>query len=59
MDGAFGREQCPADLHTIADLSNLPAILRARSGTEDDIQAIAHGNFLQLNHAAWRWQLRP
>ncbi len=28
LDGAFGREQCPADLDTIADLARLPEILR-------------------------------
>jgi membrane dipeptidase len=54
LDGAFGREQCPADVHTIADLSKLPAILRARGYTDTDIQGIAHGNFLRLIHAAWR-----
>ena len=30
LDGAFGREQCPSDVHTIADLSRLPAVLAAR-----------------------------
>jgi membrane dipeptidase len=25
-DGAFGKEQCPSDLDTIADLQNLPAL---------------------------------
>ena len=54
LDGAFGREQCPADVHTIADLSNLPVILGARGYTKMDVQAVAHGNFLRLLHAAWQ-----
>jgi membrane dipeptidase len=33
LDGAFGKEQCPFDLETIADLQNLPA-----SFTNVDIQ---------------------
>jgi len=54
LDGAFGREQCPADVHTIADLSKLPVILGARGYTKMDIQAVAHGNFLRLLHAGWQ-----
>jgi membrane dipeptidase len=54
LDGAFGREQCPADVHTIADLSNLPVILGARGYTKMDVQAVAHGNFLRLLHAGWQ-----
>src|SRR3989442_1142085 len=30
LDGAFGREQTPADLDTIADLARLPSMLAAR-----------------------------
>ena len=30
LDGAFGREQCPYDLETIADLQNIPALLKKR-----------------------------
>ena len=32
LDGAFGTEQCPSDVETIADLSKLPALL-ARAAT--------------------------
>ena len=30
LDGAFGTEQTPRDLDSIADLQKLPALLRAR-----------------------------
>ncbi len=48
LDGAFGREQTAADLATIADLARIPALLRARGYAEDDIAAIASGNFLRF-----------
>ena len=48
LDGGFGREQTPADLEMIADLTRLPALLAARGYTEADIQGIMHGNFLRL-----------
>jgi len=44
LDGGFGREQCPADVQTIADLSKLPEVLKARGYSEEDVNAIAHGN---------------
>ena len=53
LDGAFGREQCPADVRTIADLSRLPALLMARGYSGDDIEAIAHGNFVRFLRSAW------
>ncbi len=48
LDGGYGREQTPADLETIADLTRIPALLAARGYTEADIQGIMHGNFLRL-----------
>ena len=48
LDGGFGREQTPADLEMIADLTRLPALLAARGYTEADTQGIMHGNFLRL-----------
>jgi len=53
LDGAFGREQCPADVLTIADLSHLPARLAARGYSEDDVELIAHGNFVRFLREAW------
>ena len=48
LDGAFGREQCPCDVESIADLSRLPEILRGRGYGEQDITNIAHGNFVRF-----------
>jgi membrane dipeptidase len=53
LDGAFGREQCPADVRTIADLARLPDILARRGYSESDLEAVAHGNFLRILRAAW------
>jgi membrane dipeptidase len=53
LDGAFGREQCPADVSTIADLARLPDLLRRRGYSEEDVRAVAHGNFLRFVRAAW------
>jgi membrane dipeptidase len=48
LDGGFGREQCPSDVATIADLAKLPALLAARGYSELDVQLIAHGNFVRF-----------
>jgi membrane dipeptidase len=53
LDGAFGREQCPADVRTIADLSNVPTLLAARGYDDRDVLNIAHGNFLRFLRNAW------
>ena len=53
LDGGFGREQCPLDLDTIADLQRLPEMFRARGYREPDIEAILLGNFLRFLRAAW------
>lgn len=53
LDGAFGREQCPADVATIADLARVPARLAARGYSAADIEAIASGNFVRFLRGAW------
>jgi membrane dipeptidase len=53
LDGAFGREQSPLDLDTIADLQQLESILTDRGYNDDDIDAIFHGNFLRVLRQAW------
>jgi membrane dipeptidase len=53
LDGAFGNEQCPQDVCTIANLADLPARLAARGYSEEDVRAIAHGNFVRFLREAW------
>ena len=53
LDGAFGREQCPSDVNTIADLSHLPALLASKGYAQADIELIAHGNFVRFLRTAW------
>lgn len=53
LDGAFGTEQSPYDLETIADLQKIPDLLRQRGYTEDDVRGIMHGNWLRFLRTAW------
>ena len=53
LDGAFGKEQCPSDVETIADLGKIPELLRRRGYAEDDVRGIMHGNFLRFLREAW------
>ena len=53
LDGAFGCEQTPADLNTIADLSKAPALLQARGYATEDVDAIMHGNFINFLKRIW------
>src|SRR5207302_1074849 len=48
LDGGYGSEQTPADLDTIADLAQLPALLHQRGYGDADVQAIMHGNWLRF-----------
>ena len=54
LDGAFGREQSPGDLDTIADLASLDDLLGKRGYTKTDIAAILSGNFIAFLRNAWR-----
>lgn len=54
LDGAFGREQCPHDVETIADLQKLNDLLSKRGYTENDIENIMHGNWLRFLRNAWQ-----
>ena len=53
LDGAFGTEQCPADVGTIADLAKLPTLLAAKGYREADVEGIASGNFLGFLRKHW------
>lgn len=53
LDGAFGKEQCPYDLETIADLQKIPKLLSNRGYQRDDIENVMHGNWLRFLRKAW------
>ena len=44
LDGGFGKEQCPEDLDTIADLQKLVYILNGRGYSDNDIEKILSKN---------------
>lgn len=54
LDGAFGREQCPYDLETIADMQKVPALLQKRGYTGADIDNMMNGNWLRFLRNAWK-----
>ncbi len=53
LDGAFGREQCPMDVDTIADLQKIPSILSSRGYAEEDISNICSGNWINFLRRVW------
>jgi membrane dipeptidase len=53
LDGAFGTEQGPVEVDTIADIQKLPALLAGRGYPAGDIDNICHGNFIRFLRAAW------
>lgn len=53
LDGAFGKEQCPYDLETIADLQHVPALLEKRGYNQVDIDNIMYNNWLRFLQNAW------
>jgi membrane dipeptidase len=54
LDGAFGKEQCPYDLETIADLQKFPSLLYKRGYSGEDAENIMHGNWLRFLRRAWK-----
>jgi membrane dipeptidase len=53
LDGAFGKEQCPYDLETIADLQKVPQLLSKRGYAAGDIENVMSGNWLRFLRKAW------
>ncbi len=53
LDGAFGREQSPYDLDTIADLQHMSGLLADRGYDRNDIANVLHGNWLRFLRKAW------
>jgi membrane dipeptidase len=54
LDGAFGKEQSPYDIETIADLQKLPDLLAKRGYSPEDISNVLYGNWLRFLRKAWR-----
>jgi membrane dipeptidase len=54
LDGAFGTEQCPADIDTIADLQKLPDILKGRGYKTKEIENILSGNWINFLRRNWK-----
>lgn len=53
LDGAFGKEQSPYDIETIADLQRIPDLLSKRGYTAQDMENITSGNWLRFLKKAW------
>jgi membrane dipeptidase len=53
LDGAFGREQCPYDLESIADLQKIPNLLKKRGYSDQDVEKVMHKNWLRFLRNAW------
>jgi membrane dipeptidase len=54
LDGAFGKEQSPLDIETIADLQKIPGLLAKRGYSAQDIENVMHGNWLRFLRKAWK-----
>jgi len=54
LDGAFGKEQSPSDLETIADLTKIPTLLLKRGYKTEDIENITSKNWLRFLRKAWK-----
>jgi len=54
LDGAFGKEQCPKDIDTIADLQKVPELLLKRGFSDQEIEKVCSGNFLNFLRRAWK-----
>ena len=54
LDGAFGKEQSPYDLDTIADLQKVPRLLQKRGYKPEDITNMMHGNWLRFLRNTWK-----
>lgn len=54
LDGGFGREQGPLDVHTIADLTRIADLLTKRGYSADDVAQVMHGNWIRFLENAWK-----
>lgn len=54
LDGAFGKEQSPYDIETIADIQRITFLLSKRGYTSEDIENVMYGNWLRFLRNAWK-----
>ena len=54
LDGAFGNEQTPREVQSIADVPRLADILLGRGWSMADVEGVFSGNFLRVLRRAWR-----
>lgn len=54
LDGGFGREQCPKDIGTIADLQKLGPLLEERGYSGQDLENIFYNNWIRFIEKAWQ-----
>jgi len=53
LDGAFGKEQSPQDIDTIADLQKLPGLLKLKGYQDPDIENIMSANWIRFLRKVW------
>jgi membrane dipeptidase len=53
LDGAFGKEQAPQEVETIADLQRLPDLLKMKGYQDPDIENIMCGNWIRFLRRTW------
>lgn len=53
LDGAFGTEQTPGDLDSIADLQRIFQLLHERGYSSEDIEGIRSQNYVRFVRQAW------
>jgi len=53
LDGGYGKEQCPFDLDTIADLQKITPLLQQKGYSDDDIKRVMSQNFIDFLLRTW------
>jgi membrane dipeptidase len=54
LDGGFGKEQCPYDITSIADLQKVAPLLEKRGYSKEDVENVMHNNWLRFLRRAWK-----
>ena len=54
LDGAFGIEQTPTDIDTIADLQKVPLMLEKIGFSESDVEKVMNKNFINFLKRVWK-----